>query len=144
MTYSCCMEMDDFQQPLVGQDLPHADQVVLLWVTVPHIESARALSDAVLHARLAGCVNIFPALESAYWWQGEIERSNELGLFVKTTSACAAACQNLIVERHPYDIPCVLRLPVMGGHQAFMAWLAGQTALPQEAALDQYPDAKSC
>ncbi len=34
---------------------------------------------------LAACVNIFEKMESMYWWEGKLERSEETVLIAKTT-----------------------------------------------------------
>ena len=30
-------------------------------------------------------------------------------------------------ELHPYDVPCVLALPVVGGNPAYLEWLTSET-----------------
>jgi periplasmic divalent cation tolerance protein len=30
-------------------------------------------------------------------------------------------------ELHPYDVPCVLALPLVGGNPAYLEWLAAET-----------------
>jgi hypothetical protein len=42
-----------------------------------HVEAER-IGKAVLEKRLAACVNILPGMISHYWWQGAIERGEEV------------------------------------------------------------------
>lgn len=44
----------------------------------------RRLAKAALEAKLAACANIVPAIESHYWWEGELESSDEVLLIFKT------------------------------------------------------------
>ena len=46
------------------------DQFV--YITFPNLNEARVLGRALVEAHLAGCVNIFPAMESVYIWNGQI------------------------------------------------------------------------
>jgi periplasmic divalent cation tolerance protein len=33
-------------------------------------------------------------------------------------------------ELHPYEVPCVLALPLVGGDPAYLAWVAAETREP--------------
>jgi periplasmic divalent cation tolerance protein len=36
-------------------------------------------------------------------------------------------------ELHPYDVPCVIALPLVAGNPAYLAWLAEETRGPGAA-----------
>jgi len=92
-------------------------------VTVPSVKIGRAIAQAALKARLAACVNITPIVESHYWWQGKIEKSQEALLMFKTVQSQLAGLEKLVVKKHPYDTPEFLVLPVTGGSKKYLAWL---------------------
>jgi periplasmic divalent cation tolerance protein len=48
------------------------DSVVVVWITAPNLEEAKALSDAIIDQQLAACVNIMPGIESVYKWEGKV------------------------------------------------------------------------
>lgn len=102
---------------------PAAPFAVVL-VTAPDLKSARALAKAALSARLIACANLVPKIESHYWWQGKIESGAEVLLILKTRKARLAALERLILERHPYDTPEFLVLPVDAGSRRYLDWLA--------------------
>jgi periplasmic divalent cation tolerance protein len=102
---------------------PAAPFAVVL-VTAPDLKSARALAKAALSARLIACANLVPKIESHYWWQGKIESGAEVLLVLKTRKARLAALEQLILERHPYDTPEFLVLPVDAGSRKYLDWLA--------------------
>src|SRR5688572_17125579 len=77
----------------------------LVLVTVPDLKTARAIAKACLQYPAAACVNIIPRVESHYWWQGKIERGNELLLLIKTTAARLSALERCVLANHPYDTP---------------------------------------
>ena len=47
-------------------------------------------------------------------------------------TARAEALKAFILARHPYDLPCVVALPVgaAGSHPAYLDWIAQETASP--------------
>ena len=100
-----------------------ADDVFLVLVTAPNGEAARALARAALEARLVACANLVPAIESHYWWEGKIESDAESLLLFKTTRTRLAALEHLLLERHPYDTPEILALPIAAGTPRYLAWL---------------------
>ncbi|TVR45249.1 MAG: divalent-cation tolerance protein CutA [Planctomycetota bacterium] len=103
----------------------------LLWVPVPDPACGEALARRLLDRHLAACVNMLPAMRSFYRWQGEVAADDEAVLVVKTSQAMAAAATACLVEAHPYELPCVLQLPVAGGYQPFVQWLCAEAAGPQ-------------
>lgn len=96
----------------------------LVLVTVPDLKTARHLAKACLESRVAACVNIIPRLESHYWWQGKIERGNELLLLIKTTAARLRALEQCVLKNHPYDTPEFIVLPIAIGNKRYLNWIA--------------------
>lgn len=99
--------------------------IVLLYVTVPDKAAADRLADALLNEGLAACTNLLPEMESRYHWRGKIEISRESVLIVKTTGDFAGRCRARIESLHPYEVPCILSLPVADGNAAYLNWLKG-------------------
>jgi periplasmic divalent cation tolerance protein len=93
-------------------------------VTAPDLTVARKLAKACLEARAAACVNIVPRLESHYWWQGKLERGNELLLLIKTTAARLGALEKCVLANHPYDTPEFVVLPIASGNQRYLEWIS--------------------
>jgi periplasmic divalent cation tolerance protein len=100
-----------------------AAKFALVLVTVPDLKTARALAKAALQRRLIACANLIPKIESHYWWQGKIESSAEVLLFLKTQKAKLAALEKLVLAKHPYDTPEFLVLPLSAGGKKYLNWL---------------------
>ena len=99
---------------------------IILLTALPDLAAAEKLADALISARLAACVNIFPEMRSVYFWQGEIVRDSEVKVFVKTSSEVAAAAVSFIKERHPYSVPEISTIGQngdVGMHADYWAWL---------------------
>ncbi len=93
-------------------------------VTTPDLKTARTLAKAALQAKLVACANLLPRLESHYWWQGKLESCAEVLIVFKTTRARLAALEKLVLERHPYDTPEFVVLPLAAGNARYLDWLA--------------------
>ena len=101
-----------------------ASKFALVLVTAPDLKIARLLAQAALQPRLAACVNLVPAIESHYWWQGKLSRNSEVLLFIKTTKTCLAALEKTIKEKHPYDTPEFVVAALESGTTRYLEWLA--------------------
>jgi periplasmic divalent cation tolerance protein len=105
-------------------DMKTASRFAIVLVTAPDLKTARALATCALQSRLVACVNLVPGIESHYWWQGKLERSSEVLLVMKTMKRKLVALEKLILNKHPYDTPEFVVVPLIGGTARYLAWLA--------------------
>ena len=99
------------------------DKIVVL-STCGSAEEARKLARALVESRLAACVNIVPAIESVYRWQGTVEAAEELLLAIKTSRSLFDQVSAKIRELHSYELPEVIALAVEDGSPAYLNWLS--------------------
>ncbi|MFJ8429773.1 divalent-cation tolerance protein CutA [Kitasatospora sp. NPDC094019] len=101
----------------------------ILVVTTTHDEEAkaRALAAEVVRARLAACAQVYP-VRSVYWWDGEVQDTAEWRTDFKTRGELADALVEFIGERHEYDTPEVVAVPVVTGSPAYLEWVRAETA----------------
>lgn len=102
------------------------DEVWLVICNAPDCAIARTLAAQIIGAGAAACVNIMSPCESIYRWEGGVETSNEIPLFIKTTRAKYPALEALIRAHHPYDTPEIIALPLVAGLTAYLQWVAGE------------------
>ena len=67
------------------------ERAVLVYTTWPSIVEAERAGRTIVERRLAACVNILPGMVSHYWWEGKIERAEEVVMFIKTRASMAEA-----------------------------------------------------
>jgi periplasmic divalent cation tolerance protein len=110
-------------------------ETIFLYTTWPDAETARAAGEAAVDQGLAACANVHAPMSSIYRWKGAVERADETPMTLKTTAQRAGALRDLIAARHPYELPCILALPVnaAASNPAFLAWIAAETSPPGEA-----------
>ena len=111
------------------QPLSNAGEAILVMTNMPDETSANALAQYLVEARLAACVNRLAPCQSLYRWQGEIENAWEIPLLIKTTSACYAAVEAAILEKHPYELPEIVYVHLAGGYPAYLQWIASTIKL---------------
>jgi periplasmic divalent cation tolerance protein len=110
--------------------LQENDKPVLIYSTFPSAEEAERVGGALVDRGLAACVNILPGMTAIYVWQGKRERGSEAAMLIKTRSALADRVIGEARKMHPYTNPALLVLPVDGGSEDFLRWIAEQTAKP--------------
>ena len=102
-------------------------ETLLILTNCPDEESANAIALALVESKLAACVNILPRMQSIYRWQGVVESATEIPLFIKSTVTNYPALEAAIRERHPYDVPEIIALPIQAGLPAYLNWVAAET-----------------
>jgi periplasmic divalent cation tolerance protein len=100
---------------------------IVVFITVDSQETAQKITDKLLTERKAVCINIIPKVESYYWWQGKIENANELLLIVKTRAVLLEGLIALVKQNHPYSVPEIIALPIIGGNKDYLKWIDGET-----------------
>ncbi|OBQ57498.1 divalent-cation tolerance protein CutA [Halodesulfovibrio spirochaetisodalis] len=99
----------------------------LVYMTVPTQEEARAIGKELVSQKLAACINIFPAIESIFRWENEVQSAHEVVLIAKTSEAKVTALTQAAKNLHSYDVPCILSLPITGGNPEFLSWIENET-----------------
>ncbi len=96
----------------------------MAYVTVPTKAVAATVARSAVESKLAACSNVLGPVTSTYRWNGKIEHSKEFVLLLKTTEANYGDLQKLILEHHPYENPCVIRIDIADGSPAYLNWIA--------------------
>ena len=100
------------------------DALVVL-VTAPTPDRAAEIARALVEERLAACGNVLSGLRSVYRWEGRVQEDAEALLVLKTTRARFEALRARVLALHPYEVPEVIALPIVAGHDAYLDWIVG-------------------
>jgi periplasmic divalent cation tolerance protein len=106
------------------------ERAVLVYTTYPSIVEAETAGRAIVARRLAACVNILPGMVSHYWWQGAIERGEEVVMIIKTRASLAEGVRQAVRETHSYSTPAILVLPIESVDAPYLAWIMAETQEP--------------
>jgi periplasmic divalent cation tolerance protein len=102
-------------------------ELVLILTTMPDDDRADALARTLVDERLAACVNVHAAMTSTYRWKGAVEHEPERQLVIKTTRARIPEIETRLRALHPYELPEFLVVPIDGGSDAYVEWVASET-----------------
>ena len=103
------------------------ERAVFVYTTYPSVVEAERAGRTLVERRLCACVNILPGMVSLYWWQGAIERGDEVVMIIKTRAALAEAVRAAVKEMHSYTTPAILVLPIETVDPDYHAWIVGVT-----------------
>jgi periplasmic divalent cation tolerance protein len=88
---------------------------------------AAELAHAAVRARLAACAQVSGPVESTYWWHGELQTATEWLVTLKTTAGRYEALEAHLRERHPYEVPEIVCVPIVAGNPGYLQWLVDET-----------------
>jgi periplasmic divalent cation tolerance protein len=103
------------------------ERAVLVYTTWPSIVEAERAGRAIVERRLAACVNILPGMVSHYWWQGKIERAEEVVMLIKTRAGVAEAVGKAVRGSHSYTTPSIMIVPVESVDADYYRWILEET-----------------
>jgi len=101
---------------------------VVVLVTVGSPELAQKIANQLLTEKKAACVNIVPQIDSHFWWHGKIENADEYLLIIKTRAALLDEVEIIVKSIHPYTVPEIIALPIVGGNKDFLDWVDKETS----------------
>jgi periplasmic divalent cation tolerance protein len=92
--------------------------------TVATPEDAERIARSLVEKGVAACVNVVPGVLSFYRWKGRLERDAEVLLVIKTRGERFEDLKAALLAEHPYELPELVALPIAGGHEPYLEWLA--------------------
>jgi periplasmic divalent cation tolerance protein len=110
----------------VGEPGP-AEEYLQVQTTTDSRAEAMELGRAAVEARLAACAQVAGPVASTYWWEGGIERAEEWLVLLKLPAARLGELTAFLTERHSYDEPEIVALPIVAGSPSFLSWLSEET-----------------
>lgn len=93
---------------------------------LPGFPEGLKITDQLLQQKLAACIQTFP-IQSAYLWEGAIQRGPETLVLIKARSADYAEIESHIRQKHPYTTPEIIMLPITAGFSPYLDWIAQVT-----------------
>ena len=100
---------------------------IIVLVTVSSEREAETIATALLHERLAACVNVTRPVRSLYRWEGRIADDQEWQLVIKTRAHLFEALATRVRALHSYDVPEIIAVPVLAGNGEYIDWIQRET-----------------
>ena len=89
--------------------------------------NAMEIASFLIESKLAACVNIVPNIVSVYKWEGKVVEGQEFLLIIKTKQRLFRKLEKAIRERHEYELPEIVAIPVIAGNRDYLKWLKNET-----------------
>jgi len=86
-------------------------------------EKSEELARSLVDERVCACVNIVSGVRSIYHWKDEIVSDEESILIMKTQEDHKEALWEAIKNRHPYEVPEYVVLPIKWGSKDYLDWI---------------------
>ncbi len=103
------------------------ERAVLVYTTYPSVVEAEQAGRALVEQRLCACVNILPGMVSLYWWQGKVDRGEEVVMIIKTRASLAEPVRAAVKQIHSYSTPAIVVLPIETVDPDYHAWIVAET-----------------
>jgi periplasmic divalent cation tolerance protein len=94
----------------------------LVYVTCVNVDEAGTISEALIAEKLIACANIMPVMQAICLWQGELARSDEVVLLLKTSADKFEAVRRRVRELHSYQVPAIFALPIEAIDDDYAKW----------------------
>ena len=99
-------------------------------VTAEDADWLAGFTRTLVEEGLAACGHQVAAIRSVYRWQGEVHDEPEARVALHTRRSLVPAIVARTQQLHPYDVPCVIALPLVDGNPAYLRWIAEETRSP--------------
>lgn len=86
-------------------------------------EEAEAIARHLVEEKLAACVQITDAVESTYFWKGNLECSREYQCLIKTREDLFTRVEAAIKKLHSYETPEIIAVPIVKGSDDYFKWM---------------------
>lgn len=84
----------------------------------------------LVEMRLASSAHVIAPIVSIYRWEDSVHEHAEARAFLRSRGTLVAALVQYVGERHPYQVPNVTVLPIVGGNPEYLAWVLDETDEP--------------
>ena len=92
-------------------------------------EDALSVARLLVTESLAACVQVIGPITSVYRWEDGLQEAEEWLCLAKITEARYPLVEERILEAHPYDVPEVIALPIVGVSRTYREWVELATSL---------------
>jgi periplasmic divalent cation tolerance protein len=79
------------------------------------------------------CGHQLAAIRSVYRWEGAVHDEPESRVALHTRRSLVPEVVARTAELHPYAVPCVIALPLVGGNPEYLRWVVRETREPERS-----------
>jgi periplasmic divalent cation tolerance protein len=102
-------------------------QFLQVQTTTDSRAEAVELAQAAVELRLAACAQVAGPISTSYWWEDSIQRSEEWLVMLKLPDDRYDDLAEFLADRHSYDEPEIIAMPIVAGSPSYLEWLQDET-----------------
>jgi periplasmic divalent cation tolerance protein len=103
------------------------DEICEVIITADDPEWLATFTRTLVADRLVACGHNIAPTRSIYRWQGEVRDETEARVALHTRARLVPRIVARTKELHPYEVPCVIALPVVDGDADYLEWIRAET-----------------
>lgn len=103
---------------------PDACEIV---ITAPDGNWMHEFSRDLISARLVAAVHLFEPIKSLYRWDGIVHYETEIRAAFHTRRSLVSLILDQVRIKHPFQVPGVVILPILGGGSEYLEWIYAET-----------------
>ena len=107
------------------------EDVCEIVVTGSDSEWLSGYTRTLVEERLVACGHQLAAIRSVYRWEGVVHEEAEARVALHTRRSLVPEVVARTSELHPYDVACVIALPLVGGNPDYLRWVVRETREPR-------------
>jgi len=85
---------------------------------------------SLVEDRLVACGQHIAPIRSVYRWEGTIHDDHETRVALHTRTSLVQHVIDRVRQAYPYDVPCILAIPVEAGNPDYIRWVINETIEP--------------
>lgn len=99
-------------------------------VTAEDPEWLAGFTRGLVEDRLVACGHNIASIRAIYRWDGKVRDDPQARVGLHTRASLVPEIVARADRDHADDVPCVIALPISGGHPAYLQWVYDETTEP--------------
>jgi periplasmic divalent cation tolerance protein len=104
------------------------EEVCEVVITAPDAEWLAAFTRRLVVERLAAAGHNVSPIRTIYRWKGEVYDKTESRVALHTRTSLVSQITQRTLAEHPFEVPCVVASPIIGGNPSYIQWILEETA----------------
>jgi periplasmic divalent cation tolerance protein len=96
-------------------------------ITAPDAEWLSDFTTEITADRLCAAGHEISLIRTRYWWRGELQFGQEARVALHTRASLVPAIIDRTRREHPYEVPCVIAMPIVSGNPDYLEWIVNET-----------------
>jgi periplasmic divalent cation tolerance protein len=96
---------------------------IVVFITTKNIREANKIAAKLVEGKLIACANVIKDVKSIFWWQGKVDKADEVLLVLKSKKSCFPKIVKTVKKLHSYEVPEIIALPIVDGNKDYLDWI---------------------